>query len=63
MHVHVKDRLPARWPHVQHGPISILDAALAGDIGRRQVAVSDDVRVFAIGFLQSAICFLGTTST
>ena len=50
MYVQVKNGLARAGAHVEHGAVSVLDAALARDVGRRQVAASDYLGIFRLGF-------------
>ena len=52
--VQVKNRLPSAEADVQHGPVAILYAAPACDIGGSQLAVADQLGILSYGFLQSA---------
>src|SRR5271169_61404 len=46
-------RLPRPRPDVVHRAVSVLDAALAPDLRRYELAVAKDLGVFWRGFLQS----------
>jgi hypothetical protein len=53
MHVQMKHRLAGARTHIQHGTISVLDIALAGNLGGGQVALANHFGVFRLRFLQS----------
>ena len=44
---------------VENGAVSLLDVALAGDFGGREVAATDDLGVFGLRFLESGEVLLG----
>jgi hypothetical protein len=50
----MEHRLSRARAHIHNGPVSLLDIALAGDLGRRQVAASDHFGVLRLRFLQSS---------
>ena len=49
----VKDGLSGAGANIQHGAVSLLDLALAGDHGSGQMAAADNFGVSTFGFLQS----------
>lgn len=55
----VEDRLPSAGTDVKDGTISLLDVALAGDLGGGEMAVADDFGVRGFGFFQPGKMFLG----
>ena len=59
MHVEMEDRLSRARAYIEHSSISILNAALAGDLRGDQVAAAYGFGVFARGFLQTANVFFG----
>ena len=44
---------------VEDGAVALLDVALAGNLGRSEVAAADDFGVGGLGFFQSSKMFLG----
>src|SRR5450631_4328800 len=59
MHVQVEYGLSGTRSYIQHGAISIFDAALPGHVGGRQMAQADDVRIFRGRLFQTANVFFG----
>ena len=57
--VEVKYGLPGAWADVEDGAVSLLDVALARDLGGGEVAAADDFRVGRLGLFQSGKMFLG----
>ena len=55
----VEDRLSRPVADVEDGAVSLLDVALASDLGGRKVTTSDDFGVGDLGFFQSSKMFLG----
>ncbi len=55
----VEDGLSGAGADVEDGAVSLLDVALAGDLGGRKVTTSDDFGVGDLGFFQSSKMFLG----
>lgn len=55
----VKDRLSGAGADVEHSAVSLLDVALAGDLGGGEMAAADDFGVGGLGFFQSREMFLG----
>lgn len=49
----MKDGLTSAGANVQDGAVSLLDLALSGDHGSRQMAAADDFGVTAFRFFQS----------
>src|ERR1700728_366855 len=58
VHVEMKHRLPRSRTNIEHGSISLLDVSLPRNVGRRQMAAPDDLRVLRLGFFQSREMFL-----
>lgn len=59
MNVEVKDRLAGARSNIEHCPVSVFNAALARNLGRREMTTADDFRVFTMGFFQSTHMPLG----
>ena len=57
--VEVEHRLTGARPYVDHCPVSILDAALPGQMGGHQLAAANDIGILGDSFFQSADMFLG----
>jgi hypothetical protein len=57
--VEVEDGLSGTRTDVEDGTISLLDVALAGDLGGGEMAPADDLGVGRLGFFQSAKVSLG----
>jgi hypothetical protein len=57
--VEMKYRLPRARTHIQHGPVSLLDVPLAGNLSRGQVTVAYHFSIVSLRFLQSNKMFLG----
>jgi len=57
--VEVEDRLSRARADVENGAVSLLDVALAGDLGGGEVAAADDFCVGGLGFFQSSKMLLG----
>jgi len=55
----MKDGLSGAGADVEDGAVSLLDVALAGDLGGGEVAAADDFGVGSLGFFQSSKMFLG----
>ena len=51
--VQMKHRLPCAGTHVEHGPVSLLDVALARNLGGGQVAAANHFGVLGLRFFQS----------
>ena len=49
----VEDGLAGAGADVEDGAVALLDVALAGDLGGREVAAADDFGVGGLGFFQS----------
>ena len=58
MDMEMKHRLPRSRTHVEHGPVSLLDIPLAGNLGGGQVAAADHFGVLGLRFLQAGKMFL-----
>ena len=58
MYVKVEDGLSRSRPNVQHCSISLFDVALASDLGGGQVALSNNLGIFLLRFLQPCEMFL-----
>ncbi len=52
VNVHVENRLSGARSDIQNGAVSILNFALAGDFCSSQMALSDDIGVIGLSFLQ-----------
>lgn len=59
MYVKVEDGLSCSRPNVQHCSISLFDVALASDLGGGQVALSDNLGIFLLRFLEAREMLLG----
>ena len=59
MHVQVEHGLAGARPHVEHSSIAVLDAALAGNVGGREMAAADHRGILGRGLLQPADVFFG----
>jgi hypothetical protein len=57
--VKVEDGLSGAGADVEHGAVSVLDFALAGDLCGGEVATSDDFCVSGFSFFQSGKMFFG----
>jgi hypothetical protein len=57
--VEVEDGLAGAGADVEDGAVSLLDVALAGDVGGGEVAAADDFGVGGLGLFQSGKMFLG----
>src|SRR6516225_299927 len=55
----VEHRMPCAWADVVHGAVTVLDAALAADLGSNEVAISDDLGIPWLGFFQADQMLLG----
>ena len=55
----MKDRLSGAGADVEDGAVSLLDVALACDLGGGQVAAADDFGVGGLGLSQSGKMFFG----
>ncbi len=55
----MENRLSGAGAHVEDGAVSLLDVALAGDLGGGEVAAADDFGVGGLGLFQSGKMFLG----
>ena len=55
----MKNRLSGAGADVEDGAVSLLDVALAGDMGGGEVAAADQFGVGSFGFFQSGKMFLG----
>src|SRR5580658_7657264 len=55
----MKYRLPGPGANVEHGTVSVLDVALASDLGSGKMAASNDLGVLSFGIFQSREMFLG----
>ena len=55
----VEDGLSGAGADVEDGAVSLLDVALASDLGGCKVTTSDDFGVGDLGFFQSSKMFLG----
>lgn len=55
----VEDRLSGAGTDVDDGAVSLLDVALAGDLGGREVAAADDFGVGDLGLFQSSKMLFG----
>jgi hypothetical protein len=51
--VKVEHGLPRAGADVQDGAVALLDIAIAGDLGSREVAAADNFSVRSFGFIQS----------
>ncbi len=49
----MEDGLSRAWAYVVHGAVSTLNAALAGDFGGDQLAVSQQLGIGFLGFFQA----------
>ena len=49
----MKDRLTCAGADIEDGAVSLLDVALAGDLGGGEVAATDDFGISGLGFVQS----------
>ena len=54
VYVQVKNGLPGTRADVEHGPVAILDAALACDVGGGELAVADEFSILGQRFFQPA---------
>ncbi len=57
MDVEMKHRLPRARAHVQDGAVSVLDFALARNLGRSQVTAANHFGVFRLGLFQTRKMF------
>lgn len=57
--VKMEHRLSGAGADVENGAVSMLNVALAGDLGGGEVAAADDFGVGGLGLLQSGEMFLG----
>src|ERR1700727_4096061 len=57
VHVQMKHRLSRAGSHVEDGAVSLFDVALAGNLGGREMAAADDLRISRLGFFQSRKVF------
>jgi hypothetical protein len=55
----MKDRLSGAEADVEDGAVSLLDVALAGDVGGGEVAAADQFGVGGFGLFQSGKMFFG----
>ncbi len=55
----MENRLSGAGAHVEDRAVSLLDVALAGDLGGGEVAAADDFGVGGLGLFQSGKMFLG----
>ena len=55
----VEDGLPGAGADVENGAVSLLDFALAGNVGGCDVAAADEFGVDSLGFFQSRKMFPG----
>src|SRR6266481_1055918 len=53
MQMEMEDGLSRAWAYVVHGAVSTLNAALAGDFGGDQLAVSQQLGIGFLGFFQA----------
>jgi hypothetical protein len=58
MHVQVEDRLSGARPNIEDGAVSLLDVALARDLGGSKVAAADHFGVGGLRLFQSSKMFL-----
>lgn len=49
----VKNTLTRAWANIQHGAVSVLDAAFARKFGGDDVTIANIIRIFRFRFLQS----------
>jgi len=54
----MEDGLSGAGADVEDGAVSLLDVALAGDLGSGEVAAANDFRISGLGFFQSGEMFL-----
>jgi len=57
--VQVEDGLPSAGTDVEDGAVSLLDVALAGDVGGGEMAAADNFGVGGLGLFQSGKMLLG----
>jgi len=57
--VEVEDGLSGAGADVEHGAVSVLDIALAGDLGGGEVTSADNFGVGGLGFFESGEMFFG----
>jgi hypothetical protein len=59
MQVQVEDALSRARPNVVDGAVTLLDAALARELRRGQLAIANDLRLFRLRLFQSDDVLLG----